>query len=221
MSLAGKRIVVTAGPTQEYFDPVRFITNRSTGTMGYELARRASYMEAYVHLISGPTHLDVPSMVDRITHIVSARDLLDATLEATEDADILIMAAAPCDERPDVFSTEKIKKTGAGSTINLVPNPDILATLAPLRPLLYKFGFAAETENHIANATAKAKRKGLDLIFVNDVKGTDSGFGCGANGGCLVDPSGNVLNSFSQRAKELLAKNILNDLADHYESSIR
>lgn len=215
MSLQGKRIVVTAGPTREYFDPVRFITNRSTGTMGYELANHAAHMGASVHLISGPVTYSKPEGVAVVTQITTCQELLEATLDATVNADILIMAAAPCDERPETFSQEKIKKTGSGSTIKMVSNPDILSTITPLRPHLFKLGFAAETEDHVANAVAKAKRKGLNLIFVNDVSGS-SGFGTGDNGGTLLDCEGLFVETYPTVSKSLLAFKLILELDLQY-----
>jgi phosphopantothenoylcysteine decarboxylase / phosphopantothenate---cysteine ligase len=165
--LAGCHIVVTAGGTQEAIDPVRFLGNRSSGLMGYALARAAIDFGARVTLISGPTNLEAPSTA-KLERINSANELKAATDRAVKDADALIMAAAVADYRPSESQTSKIKKgsTDEPVTISLVQNPDILASIDC--PRLIKVGFAAETDNLIANAKAKLLEKDLAMIVANN-----------------------------------------------------
>lgn len=168
--LAGIKMLVTAGPTHEPIDPVRYIANRSSGKQGYAIASAAAHAGADVTLISGPVDLDDPAGV-RVVRVESARDML-AQVEQALPADIAIFAAAVADWRVANAGEQKIKKTSAGMPpLQLVENPDILATISQLkqnRPTLV-IGFAAETENLIANATSKLKRKGSDWIVANDV----------------------------------------------------
>ena len=169
--LRGRRVVVTAGGTHEAIDPVRFIGNRSSGQMGMALAEAAHDAGASVHTIIGPT-VTTPPAVGEVSRIESARDLASAVDEQIADADVLIMAAAVADFRPQSEASSKIKK-GPGSdapTIALTRNPDILAGIS--RPGLVKIGFAAETDDLIANATGKLRGKGLAMIVANDAVAT-------------------------------------------------
>ena len=168
--LAGKRVLITAGPTLEPIDPVRYIANRSSGKQGYAIAAAAAAAGAEVHLVSGPVDLDAPSGVS-VTHVESARQMLDK-VEAALPVDIAIFAAAVADWRVASAGEQKLKKTAGGMPkLELVENPDILATISKLtgqRPPLV-IGFAAETENLLDNAKAKLERKGCDWIVANDV----------------------------------------------------
>jgi phosphopantothenoylcysteine decarboxylase/phosphopantothenate--cysteine ligase len=168
--LAGKRVLITAGPTHEPIDPVRYIANRSSGKQGFAIAAAAQAAGADVTLISGPVDLDDPAGVT-VKHVESARDMLHG-VEAALPVDIAIFAAAVADWRVANAGEQKLKKTGAGMPpLQLVENPDILATIAKLqdkRPPLV-IGFAAETEHLIDNARAKLARKGCDWIVANDV----------------------------------------------------
>jgi len=169
--LAGRKVVVTAGGTQEAIDPVRFLGNRSSGTMGFALARAAIDAGADVTLISGPTVIDPPTTT-RVINITSALELERATRDAVSDADVLIMAAAVADFRPKESHTSKIKKGSANepSSISLVRNPDILASIDCQK--LVKIGFAAETDDLIGNARSKLREKNLAMIVANDAVGT-------------------------------------------------
>nr|WP_270374096.1 phosphopantothenoylcysteine decarboxylase [Marinicauda sp. Alg238-R41] len=170
--LTGKRIVITAGPTLEPIDPVRFLSNRSSGKQGYAIAQTLANAGADVILVSGPTALDVPEGVQRID-VESARDMLDA-VESALPADVFIAVAAVADWRPAEASSRKLKgEKTARAAIELVENPDILKTIAHLgvrRPRLV-IGFAAETHDVEAEAAAKRTRKGCDWILANDVSG--------------------------------------------------
>jgi phosphopantothenoylcysteine decarboxylase/phosphopantothenate--cysteine ligase len=169
--LQGRRVVITAGPTYEALDPVRGITNRSSGKMGYALARAAHEAGARVDLVSGPTALPVPHGVNRVM-VDSARQMLDAVNQVIEPADVFISVAAVADWRPESVSPEKIKKTpgAAAPTWSLVPNPDILATVSGRQGRPYCVGFAAESEHLIEHAQRKRHAKNLDLIIANQVR---------------------------------------------------
>lgn len=169
-SLAGKRVVITAGPTQEAIDPVRYISNASSGKMGYALAEAAAEAGADVVLISGPVNLATPSHVQRID-VISAQQMLDAVMSNIKEADIFMGVAAVADYRCKQIAAEKIKKSQSNSlTIELEKNPDILAAVAQLAVRPYVVGFAAETENLTENARAKLQNKKLDMIVANLAK---------------------------------------------------
>lgn len=177
--MAGRRVVVTAGGTQEPIDPVRVITNRSSGRQGFALAQAAVDMGADVHLISGPSSLQTPVGVKR-TNVATAQEMLDAVMEAGKEADVLLMAAAVADFRPIQSSEHKIKKGGGAPEIVLEPTPDILEAVATLKEKeqcpLVTVGFAAESQDLEENARAKLVAKKLDLIVANDITAPDSGF---------------------------------------------
>ncbi len=164
--LAGLRAVVTAGPTREPIDPVRFITNRSSGKQGFAVAEALHAAGAQVTLIAGPCALSVHAGIERI-NVESAQQMLAASLGAAAGADLLVAAAAVADYRMEAVATEKIKKSGETMTLNLVKNPDILTTLRARYPALFLVGFAAETERLEHHARDKLARKGLDLIAAN------------------------------------------------------
>ena len=178
--LEGKRVLVTAGPTREAIDPVRYITNRSSGKMGYAIAEAAAERGADVTLISGPVSLRTPGGVKRVD-IVSADERCDRVIESFPGCDILVMAAAPADFTPAEFSSEKIKKGGDNLTLNLRATRDILKTIAPLKSNQKVMGFAAETHNVENNAIEKLKRKKPDFIAANDVTAEGAGFGTDTN----------------------------------------
>jgi len=174
-------VVVTAGPTVERIDPVRFITNRSTGKMGYAIAEAAQQRGAEVILVSGPVHLDAPAGVQCIS-IESSAQLCEKVLEHGAKADIVIQAAAPADFRPKHVSDQKIKKTGEGMTIELESTTDIAGELGKLKhegQILV--AFAAETNDHVENARRKRAKKNADLVVLNDVSRSDAGFGADTN----------------------------------------
>ena len=187
--LAGFTIVVTAGPTEEPLDPVRHITNRSSGKMGWAIAEAARDRGAQVTLVTGPVSLPDPTGV-RTVHIRTALDLLKAIGHELRETHALVMAAAPADFRPALQAEQKIKK-GLENTmsVELVKNPDILASL---QGSFVKIGFAAESESLVKNAQAKLREKGLDLIVANDITRSDSGFGSDDNQVTIVDAHGGV-----------------------------
>ena len=176
--LAGQHWVITAGPTMEAIDPVRYISNHSSGKMGYALAAAAQARGARVTLVSGPTQLDAPQGVKRI-EIKSAEDMLSACREAmAKPTDVFIGAAAVADFRMKEVASQKMKKTGDSDEmqLTLIKNPDVIATLSQENTAKCMVGFAAETQDVIAYAKSKLERKGLDLIIANDVSRTDIGF---------------------------------------------
>jgi phosphopantothenoylcysteine decarboxylase/phosphopantothenate--cysteine ligase len=174
-SLAGKRVVVTAGPTREAFDPVRFIGNAATGAQGIAIAREAQLRGAEVTLLLGPTSLQPPAGV-RVVRVQTAQELLDAALHDAVGMDIVIATAAVADWRPAEFSPEKIKKQTDDLQIRLVRTPDVLAALGERKGATILIGFAAQTSDHEANARKKLTSKHLDAIVVNDVA-DEKGFG--------------------------------------------
>ena len=179
--LAGKRVLVTAGPTVERIDPVRYITNRSTGKMGYAIAAAAARRGAEVLLISGPTSLACPAGVKRIA-IESSAQLCENVLANGEEADIVIQAAAPADFRPRVCADQKIKKTGENMTLELEATTDIAAELGKRKHAgQVLVAFAAETNDVLENAQKKLVKKNADLIVANDVSRSDAGFGVDTN----------------------------------------
>ena len=180
--LEGLRIMVTAGPTREALDPVRYISNRSSGKMGYAIAQAARDRGAQVTLLSGPVSLDAPQGITFVP-FVTTQDLLDRALEAVPSQDILIQAAAPADYRAAEIAPQKIKKQGGeGMTIRLVENPDVAATLGKNKRQDQTFvGFAAETNDVLAHAQGKLLKKNLDMIVANDVTRPGAGFDVNTN----------------------------------------
>jgi len=166
--LKSKKILITAGPTREPIDPVRFLTNHSSGKMGYALARAAVNAGAEVTLISGPTHLEKPQNLKQI-NINTAEEMYDAVMENIEFNQIFISTAAVADYRPSEFQSEKIKKTNSEQILNLKLNKDILLAVSKLKNKPFLVGFAAETHNLLENATQKLKSKNLDIIIANQV----------------------------------------------------
>jgi phosphopantothenoylcysteine decarboxylase/phosphopantothenate--cysteine ligase len=167
--LAGCRVLISAGPTHEDLDPVRYIGNRSSGRMGFALAEAAAMAGAAVTLVAGPVALDTPAGVTWRIDVRSARQMHEAMLEQARQADIVIATAAVADFRPAQVFASKLKKQGGPLTLELIENPDILRELAALRPRPFLVGFAAETENLEAHARAKLAAKGVDLIAANAV----------------------------------------------------
>ena len=194
------KFVVTAGPTREFIDPVRFLSNPSTGRMGFAVARAARAAGHEVVLIAGPVTLKTPRGVRRVD-VVSARDMLAAVQDEVADADALVMTAAVADWRPAHCAAKKLKKSEMASTLKLVRNPDILKTInrrlqtgtTGILPVeLIRIGFAAETGAPAAEAARKCREKGLDLVVGNDVTAHGSGFGTATNRVTFVTPDGCV-----------------------------
>jgi len=213
-ALAGRRIVVTAGRTEEDIDPVRFITNRSTGKMGYAVARQAHARGAEVILVSGPTHLDPPPGV-RVVSVRTVQEMRVATVDAFPEADALIMTAAVLDFRTRCVATQKIKKKGSGLTLELIETDDFLKELAAKKGNRLVVGFAMETENALENARRKLVDKHLDLIVLNDLTVEGAGFGVDTNVVTMVSPSDEP-RALPKQPKLAVADHILDWLAERW-----
>jgi phosphopantothenoylcysteine decarboxylase/phosphopantothenate--cysteine ligase len=211
--LAGKQVLVTAGPTYEAIDPVRGITNLSSGKMGFAIARAARLAGAQVTLVAGPVHLPTPRGVERV-NVQSARQMLDAVALHVDKADVFISTAAVADWRPANSADQKIKKDGSGQTpqLSFVENPDILATVAHSPRAesgeLFCVGFAAESHDLLAHATAKRIRKGVPLLVGNIGPAT---FGQDDNALLLVDETG--AREMPHASKQTLAVGLIADIA--------
>ena len=184
--LEGRKVLVTAGPTVEDIDPVRYISNRSSGKMGYAIAQAARNRGANVVLVSGPTELQFANTI----RVRTTDEMRRAVLENGMDADVVIKAAAPLDFRPKSVATQKIKKKTGSLTLELEPTSDILKELGMSKNGKVLVGFAAETENHVSNGLEKLKAKNLDLIVVNSASGPDSAFDSDMNHATIIDASG-------------------------------
>jgi phosphopantothenoylcysteine decarboxylase/phosphopantothenate--cysteine ligase len=206
MDLGGERVLVTAGPSREPIDPVRFVSNRSSGKMGYALARAAWRRGAEVVLVSGPTGLAAPYGVCRVS-VSTAAEMREAVLKEFGRATIALMAAAVADYRPAHPAEQKLKKTAGPARLDLERTVDVLAELGARRGRCFLVGFAAETENLVANAERKLREKSLDLIVANDVSRADSGFETDTNEVVMIDPGGRV--DVPLAAKEEVAERIL------------
>jgi phosphopantothenoylcysteine decarboxylase/phosphopantothenate--cysteine ligase len=214
--LEKRRVIVSAGGTYEAIDPVRFISNRSSGKMGYALALAARDRGAQVTLVSAPTSLPDPMGINTV-HVESAAQMRDAILTASAGVDALVMAAAVADYRPVETADQKIKKAEEGLTLQLTRTPDILAEVARLRELgrgpKVTVGFAAETENLLTNAREKLERKQLDLIAANDVSATDAGFAVDTNRVTLLAADGPA-DALPLMSKEEVAHEIWDRVAN-------
>ena len=212
--LAGKHIVVTAGGTQEPIDPVRYISNRSSGKMGYALAEAARDRGAKVTLITAPASLPEPAGVD-VVKVSTAQEMLRAVEKVTPQADALVMAAAVADYRPTKAAKDKIKKGETGLTVKLECTPDILGSV---KGNFIKVGFAAESSNLVENAKQKLKQKGLDLIVANDITANDSGFGADTNRVTIIDRKGKI-DSLPLLAKREVAERVLDRVVEFLPKS--
>jgi phosphopantothenoylcysteine decarboxylase/phosphopantothenate--cysteine ligase len=201
--LDGLRVVVTAGPTREAIDPVRYISNHSSGKMGYAIARAAAEAGARTLLISGPVELETPDRVERVD-VMSAVDMYDRAMASLEDCDVFIACAAVADYRPGEIAGEKIKKSADTMNLALVKNPDIVAAVAAHEQRPFTVGFAAETSDLTRHARDKLERKKLDLVVANDVSGPDGGFNSDSNAAILLWPGG-------EREVPLVSKQVLAD----------
>ncbi|RLA98752.1 MAG: bifunctional phosphopantothenoylcysteine decarboxylase/phosphopantothenate--cysteine ligase CoaBC [Deltaproteobacteria bacterium] len=190
----GKRVLVTAGPTLEPLDPVRYLTNRSTGKMGFALAKMARRRGAEVLLITGPNYLTLPRNDIKIITVSSAREMYEAVMDNFEDYHVIIKAAAVADFRPKDTLSEKVKKTNGTYLLELEQNPDILKELGKRKGKRILVGFAAETSSLMEHAEAKLREKNLDLIVANDVTQPGAGFGVDTNIVRIIDSRGKVRN---------------------------
>ena len=212
-TLTGQHVVITAGPTRERIDPVRYLSNFSTGKMGFALAEAAAEAGAKVTLIAGPVNLSTPDRVERID-VISADQMLAAAQQSAAAASIFIAAAAVADFRPSAAADQKIKKTSDIETmqLDLVKNPDILKSVAESDHSLFCVGFAAETENLLAHARAKLARKALNMIVVNDVSRSDIGFAADDNEVVVITPKDAV--KLEKANKRHLARRLIQLIAE-------
>lgn len=208
--LKKKKILVTAGPTYEAIDPVRFIGNRSSGKMGFALANAAALRGAEVTLVSGPVALETPRNVDRID-VESAKEMRDVVMSKARKADAVIMAAAVADFTPEKPAKQKIKKVAAAQApeVKLIPTADILESIGKFKNGSVVVGFALETENELRNAKDKLKKKNLDLIVLNSLRDAGAGFGGDTNVVTLIDKKGKV-QKLPRLSKFDVANEILN-----------
>ncbi|WP_224482630.1 bifunctional phosphopantothenoylcysteine decarboxylase/phosphopantothenate--cysteine ligase CoaBC [Robertkochia aurantiaca] len=211
MPLYGKRVLITAGPTYEAIDPVRFIGNHSSGRMGFALAGEAAKLGAHVVLITGPTHLQLDHDQVNIIRVVSAADMYDAVHDNFESSDIAILSAAVSDYRPKHAADKKIKKKADALHIELEPTKDILVSLGEAKKNQFLAGFALETDNALENAKSKLRRKNLDAIVLNTLEDEGAGFGKLTNKITFIDREMRE-KAFALKAKEAVAQDIFHEI---------
>ena len=211
--LKGKSIIVTAGPTVESIDPMRYITNRSTGKMGYSIAKEAIERGADVTLITGPTNLTPPQNLKKLVKIESAKDMYEAVLENLDENDVVIKSAAVADYKPKNYSNKKIKKSDDDLVIELDRNKDIAQEIGKIKNNKILVGFAAETNDLIENASLKIKKKNIDFIVANDLTKEGAGFGVDTNIVKIIDKEGNI-TEYPKMKKEEVANIILDKIKE-------
>lgn len=211
LPLFGKKVLITAGPTYEAIDPVRFIGNHSSGRMGFELAKAAARLGAEVTLVTGPTHLSADNPGIKIIRVISAEEMYNATSELFPGTDIAILAAAVSDYRPANPADRKIKKKEASLTVELEPTKDILAALGKAKKQQYLVGFALETHDELENARGKLRRKNLDAIVLNSLNDKGAGFGKSTNKITFIDREENA-TSFELKPKSDVAQDIFTEI---------
>jgi phosphopantothenoylcysteine decarboxylase/phosphopantothenate--cysteine ligase len=215
--LKGKRLLINAGPTREQIDPVRFISNNSTGKMGVALADAAAEYGADVELVLGPVNVFPKNSSIKITNVVSAEEMAKECHARFIKCDIAILAAAVADFTPDNVSGTKIKKSENELVIRLKPTTDIASHLGKLKtPKQILVGFALETDNEMENASAKLKRKNLDIIILNSLKDEGAGFGYDTNRITIIDRY-NIIDKFELKSKEEAARDILDKIVSMIE----
>ncbi|WP_420602044.1 bifunctional phosphopantothenoylcysteine decarboxylase/phosphopantothenate--cysteine ligase CoaBC [Flagellimonas sp.] len=211
LPLNGKKVLITAGPTHEAIDPVRFLGNRSSGTMGFELAKSAANLGAEVILVSGPTNLQVENDSIRLIRVTSAQEMYDVCHQHYKEMDIAICAAAVADYRPKHVAKEKMKKKDGDLHIALERNPDILFSLGEAKKKQFLVGFALETENELENAKGKLQRKNLDAIVLNSLKDDGAGFGTNTNKITFIDKNSDI-KTFALKTKPEVALDIWKEI---------
>ena len=211
LPLRGKKVLVTAGPTYEAIDPVRYISNHSSGKMGFEIAKKASDLGAEVFLISGPSNQQISNRSINLINVVSSKDMRKQVIKYYAKADIVIMAAAVSDFKPKDFSNKKIKKDNIQSKIELEKTKDILLELGSLKKNQFLVGFALENENEIENSLKKLKNKNLDLIILNSLNDKGAGFGTETNKITIINKKQEQTN-FDLKDKSEVAEDILKSI---------
>lgn len=217
LPLRGKKILITAGPTYEAIDPVRFIGNHSTGKMGFDIALEAAKKGAEVILVTGPSHLNLTHHLIKILRVTSAQEMYDACHLYFDSMDVAIAAAAVADYRPKNVAKQKIKKNEESFFIELEKNKDILLSLGQNKKNQYLIGFALETENEIENAKAKIVKKNLDLIVLNSLNDEGAGFGKPTNKVTFIDKDFTIFEN-ELKSKELVSLDLINLIVKKYEA---
>jgi phosphopantothenoylcysteine decarboxylase / phosphopantothenate---cysteine ligase len=215
LPLKGKKILITAGPTYEAIDPVRFIGNHSSGKMGFDIANAAADLGAEVILVSGPSQLQIKNDAINLVRVISAQDMYDACHTYYETIDVAIAAAAVADYRPRNVAEQKIKKNDETFTIELEKTKDILASMGQIKKNQFLIGFALETENEIENAKLKIQKKNLDLIVLNSLNDSGAGFSKPTNKVTFIDKNFNI-EPQELKTKEAVAIDIVNKIISHY-----
>ncbi|MFI0431320.1 bifunctional phosphopantothenoylcysteine decarboxylase/phosphopantothenate--cysteine ligase CoaBC [Mariniflexile sp. HMF6888] len=213
LPLKGKKILITAGPTHEAIDPVRFIGNHSSGKMGFEIAKASANLGAEVILITGPTQQKVSHSLINVIPVVSAQDMYNAVHEHFKTVDIAILSAAVADYKPKEVAAQKIKKKTSTLTLELEKTKDILASLGEIKTNQYLVGFALETDNELENAKDKLKRKNLNLIVLNSLNDTGAGFKSDTNKVTFIDAKDTV-TEFQLKSKADVANDLLNKILE-------
>jgi phosphopantothenoylcysteine decarboxylase/phosphopantothenate--cysteine ligase len=211
LPLKGKKILITAGPTYEAIDPVRFIGNHSSGKMGFAIAKVAANLGAKVTLVTGPSSQNIDHSLVDVLRVTSAAEMYDMAHQFFKDCDVAILSAAVADYRPANISDQKIKKNESEMTLKLEKTLDILASLGKIKEKQYLVGFALETENEVENAKSKIKKKNLDLIVLNSLNDKGAGFAVDTNKVTLIDAN-NKAYPFSVKPKEDVARDILDHI---------
>ena len=217
LPLSGKKVMITAGPTYEAIDPVRFIGNHASGLMGYELAKTAANLGAEVILVSGPTHMELNHDLVEIKKVVSAGEMYDCVYAYYKHMNIVICAAAVADYRPKTVADQKIKKKDSDLSLELVKTKDILLSLGEDKQNQYLVGFALETENELENAKAKLKKKNLDAIVLNSLNDNGAGFGHSTNKITFIDKN-YAINPFELKSKAAVAEDIFAEILKRYHA---
>ncbi|RKT00577.1 bifunctional phosphopantothenoylcysteine decarboxylase/phosphopantothenate--cysteine ligase CoaBC [Flavobacterium sp. 123] len=215
LPLKGKKILITAGPTYEAIDPVRFIGNHSSGKMGFDIALSAANLGASVILVSGPTNCKANNSLVQVISVVSAQEMYDVCHQYYAGVDVAIAAAAVADYKPKIVSAQKIKKAADEFTIELEKTKDILASLGANKKNQFLIGFALETENEIENAKIKIQKKNLDLIVLNSLQDEGAGFGIDTNKVTFIDKEFHV-EEMELKSKKAVADDILNKVITHF-----
>jgi phosphopantothenoylcysteine decarboxylase/phosphopantothenate--cysteine ligase len=217
LPLRSKTVLITAGPTYEAIDPVRFIGNHSSGKMGFEIAKAAANLGANVILVSGPTHQKVEHNLINIIPVVSAQEMYDAVHKYYKTVDVAILSAAVADYRPKNVANQKIKKNDSTLSLELEKTKDILASCGELKAQQFLVGFALETNNELENAIGKLKRKNLDLIVLNSLNDKGAGFGGGTNKVTFIDKNQTV-TEFELKTKSEVASDLINEILKHIDA---
>ncbi len=210
LPLRNKKVLITAGPTYEAIDPVRFIGNHSSGKMGFELAKEAAKLGAQVILIAGPTHLQLDSSSVKLIRVTNAQEMYEAAHTYFEDQDVVIASAAVSDYKPKEVINQKIKKKDAHLNIELIPTQDILASLGKIKKHQKLIGFALETNNEVENAKSKLERKNLDFIVLNSLQDKGAGFKKDTNKISIISKS--EIKNFELKSKAEVAQDILKEV---------